>query len=595
MCGIVGYIGHRPAQPILLTALARLEYRGYDSCGIVLHNRSLHLTKCVGRVSDLSKLLSGSRATSGIAHTRWATHGGVTTTNAHPHMDCKGQIAVVHNGIIENYSALRDALVKEGHRFNSETDTEVIPHLIEDYYDGNLEEAVKRALERIIGSYAIIVAAAGSHELVCARRDSPLVLGVGDQENFIASDVSALLEHTDRAIYLEDGDICTLTEGEVHVTNDGSEVNRATTIVPWTAEQVQKGGYEHFMLKEIHEQPRAVSETLAGRISSVGPSPSLGFEVPPNIRNLVFTACGSSYHAALVGEYLISKYALVSSRAVMASEFEQVEATLTDEDWVIAITQSGETADTLRAVKKAKAKGCKTLAIVNVQGSTATRLCDQSFFVRAGPEVSVAATKTFVAQMVSMYLLLLALGVRDHEIERTLTSELKLMPAKISQMLDHETEISGIADILAQYPSAFFVARGINYPIAMEGALKTKEVSYLHAEAQAAGELKHGPFALLGEKMPVVALAPLDETHSLMQTSIKEIKARGSPLIVLVDENDEDTGQFADYSVRIPHVQPLLVPMMNTIALQLLAYYVAHNRGCPIDRPLNLAKSVTVL
>lgn len=594
MCGIVGYVGHGQAQPVLLNSLVKLEYRGYDSCGIALVDSALTITKCVGRVVDLGRILPRSKATLGVAHTRWATHGGVTAENAHPHADCSSRIAVVHNGIIENYSQLREALIKQGHSFRSETDTEVIPHLIEGFFQGNLEEAVTKALERIDGSYAIIVAAAGTDHLVAARRDSPLVVGTGDQENYVASDVSALLDYTDRAIYLEDGDICTVSYNRVEVVNKGLRATRLVQVVPWTAEQVQKGGYEHFMLKEIHEQPHAVSDTLSGRISVVQPSVNLGVDIPSRLRSVVLTACGSSYHAALLGEYLLSRISGVRARAVIASEFEQVEPTL-DGDWVVAITQSGETADTLRAVRLAKAAGCETMAVVNVQGSSAARLCEQSLFVRAGPEVSVAATKTFITQAAAMYLLALAVGAHDPKAGVDMLAELKLVPAKLAQVLDMEQEVAGYARQLAGFSSLFVVARGINYPVALEGALKIKEVSYLHAEGQPAGELKHGPFALLGPQMPVVALAPLGRTHALMQTSIKEIKARGAPLLAIVTEGDRDTEQLADYAVRIPSVHPALSPMLTAVVMQLLAYYIARERGAPIDRPANLAKSVTVL
>ncbi|MBI2957403.1 MAG: glutamine--fructose-6-phosphate transaminase (isomerizing) [Chloroflexi bacterium] len=595
MCGIVGYIGHRLAQPVLLNSLGKLEYRGYDSCGIAVAERSLEVTKAVGRVVELSRLVAKGSATAGIGHTRWATHGAVTTANAHPHIDCRGRIAVVHNGIIENYLELRAALERDGHRFVSETDTEVLPHLIEKYYrEGRLEEAVGLAVKCLVGSYAIIVIAAGSKSLVAARRDSPLVIGLGDRENFVASDVSAMLDYTDRVVYLEDGDICRVTADDVFIANSGTTVSRKVQVVPWTAEQVQKGGYEHFMLKEIHEQPKAVSETLAGRISVIEPAVTLDIEAPANPRNIVLTACGSSYHAALIGELLLTRLARVRARAVIASEFEQVEPTL-DSDWVIAITQSGETADTLRATKKARAAGCATLAVVNVQGSTATRLCDDTLFVRAGPEVSVAATKTFIAQVVAMYLLALSRGTIDRKAETDLINELKLIPAYLSRLLDRESDIAQHGAYLARFTDIFFVARGINYPVALEGALKTKEISYVHAEAHPAGELKHGPFALLGPNMPVVALAPKDETYSLMQSSMKEIKARGSPVIAVVDEGDSDMEQVADYVIKVPAVQPLLSPILNTVVVQLISYYIAKTRGCPIDRPANLAKSVTVL
>ncbi|MBI2858396.1 MAG: glutamine--fructose-6-phosphate transaminase (isomerizing) [Chloroflexi bacterium] len=594
MCGIVGYIGLKQAQPILASSLSRLEYRGYDSCGIATVNHGLEVSKCVGTVDVLLKVLAVSAATCGIGHTRWATHGQVNTQNAHPHVDCKNLFAVVHNGIVENYGELRKSLQKEGHLFNSETDTEVIPHLIEKYYRGDLKEAVKRALEVIEGTYAIIVVGDDKRQLVCARRDSPLVIGIGDHEHFVASDVSALLDKTDRAVYLEDGDICSITECGLTITNGEHPVTRETVIVPWTADQVKKDGYAHFMLKEIHEQPRAVSETMAGRVSVTLPSVDLEIEAPPRYRNILFTACGSSYHAALIGEQLLSRLAGKTARAVIASEFDQIEATL-NEDWVIGITQSGETADTLRSLKKAKAAKCSTMAVVNVQGSTATRLCDQTLLLRAGPEISVAATKTFMAQLTSMYLLALSPSINDSSRSSGLISEMKLLPERLGQILDREDEIAEQAVLLSKYSKMFVVARGLNCPVALEGALKIKEISYVHAEAHPAGELKHGPFALLGQHTPVIALAPIDDTYQAMKSSIKEIKSRGSPLLAIIDERDSEMAQISDNVIRVPTASPLFSPMLNTLVLQLLSYYIAKMRGCPIDRPANLAKSVTVL
>ncbi|MEW6034023.1 MAG: glutamine--fructose-6-phosphate transaminase (isomerizing) [Chloroflexota bacterium] len=594
MCGIVGYTGYRPVQPVLLNSLKRLEYRGYDSCGIAVLDHGIKVYKAVGRVENLSQVVPETAATIGIGHTRWATHGAVTTANAHPHLDCTGKIAVVHNGVIENFQTLREQLVRRGHVFRSETDTEVIAHLIEESYRGSLKGAVAKALAEVTGSFAIVVLSSRSRVLVAARKESPLVIGVGDHENFVASDVAAVLDYTDRAIYLEDGDLCTILGDDINISNRGKKASRTVCSVPWTVEQVQQGGYEHFMLKEIHEQPRAVADTLTGHTSVVEPHVTLGIERPEGARQVILTACGSSYHAALVGEYLLSRSCHIPSRAVIASEFEQVEAVL-DRDWVIAITQSGETADTLRALKKAKAAGCSTLAVVNVLGSTATRVCDQSFFVRAGPEVSVAATKTFTAQLTAMYLLMLFHSTLDPETRAGLIEELKLLPARVGAILEQETLIAEQGTHLARYDNIFYVARGINCAIAMEGALKLKEVSYIHAEAYPAGELKHGSFALLGPGMPVVVLAPRDETYSMVQTSIKEVKARGSPVIAIADEDDTEVEQLADVVLRVPAANPLFSPVLNTIVVQLLAYYAAKARSCPIDRPVNLAKSVTVL
>jgi len=478
MCGIIGYVGHRPAQPVLLTALQRLEYRGYDSCGIALLNHGIKVNKSVGRVQDLRKDLGPCDATIGIGHTRWATHGGVTACNAHPHMDCRNKIAVVHNGVIENFQALKSQLLSEGHDFRSETDTEVIAHLIEKYYDGDIKAAVGRALAQLEGSYALVVACGEYGQLVAARRESPLVVGVGDGENLIASDVSAILDYTDRAIYLEDGDLCTIGPNTLNITNSNVAVSRRTTPVAWTLSEVQKDGYEHFMLKEIHEGHKAIAQTLPKQLSFVGPVRDPRLEAVRQARRIILTACGSSFHAALVGEQLFARLGKVAARAVLASELGTVQPVL-DGELVVAITQSGETADVLSAIKKAQVSGCKTLAVVNVPGSTATRVCDYTLFIHAGPEISVAATKTFLAQLTAMYLLALSCSSIPGKTLSRYLEALKFLPTKVDEVLLDEDVIAGHAARLAKYSNAFYVARGINHPIAMEGALKLKEVSYI--------------------------------------------------------------------------------------------------------------------
>jgi len=600
MCGIVGYAGYRESQPILLESLKRLEYRGYDSCGIaVLVNSALdtvptiEVHKDVGRVVDMEKNLPCVHGRVGMGHTRWATHGEVSTANAHPHLDCSGRIAVVHNGVIENFQSLRDELSGEGHHFSSETDTEVIAHLIENYYSGDLEGAVARALAEVVGTYAVIVLAAGHEELVVARRESPLIIGVGDNENFVASDVAAVLDYTGSVVYLEDGDIAVVSGESITITNNGDRVQRERQVIPWSVEEAQKGGYEHFMLKEIHEQPRAIENTLRGHISLIEPMVALDVVKDEGLEGVLIVACGTSWHAALIGEYIIGKLCHLPVRVKVASEFNHYDMAM-EKTWVWGISQSGETLDTLRAIKKARTLRCPTLAITNVPGSSITRIAEQVFYTRSGPEIGVAATKTFMTQLVALYLLALSFASLDIRACEGLIEGLRLLPSKVRQVLDEVGEIAQHARELSPYANVFFIGRGLNYPVAMEGALKLKEISYIHAEAYPAGELKHGPFALLGRTTPVVAIATRDDTYEPMLTSIKEIKARGPQVIALAEEGDEDIEQFVDAVIRLPQVDPLFSPFLNSVALQLLAYYTAKERGCPIDLPANLAKSVTV-
>ncbi len=592
MCGIVGYIGGRDAQPILLQSLKRLEYRGYDSCGIAVLGSNIKVSKDVGRVEQLKKALPRDKGRLGIGHTRWATHGKPSRSNAHPHTDCSGNIAVVHNGVIDNSQQLRDELTGEGHRFLSETDTEVMPHLIERYYQGALEQAVKRALADVRGSYALIVLIADHEELLVARNESPLVIGVGDGENFVASDVPALLDYTDRVIYLEDGDVGVITGDEIRLLNQDREVRRETSVIPWSLEDAQKGGYDHFMLKEIHEQPRVIRDTLGGYISAIEPAVDLGLE-RTDFEDVLLLACGTSYHAGLVGRCLLERIARVPVRVEIASEFSHSDAVL-GKTWVIGITQSGETADLMGALKKAKQMGCKTLAITNCIGSSATRVADQTFYIKAQPEISVAATKSFIAQLMALYLLALSEAKMDIRSLQGLIGELSVLPDRVQLILDDEEKIARFGKYLSTYDSAFFIARGINFPVALEGALKLKEISYIHAEGYPAGELKHGPFALLTPDTPVIAIAARDDTYEAMLANIKEIKARESPVIALAGEDDEDIEQFVDHVIRVPGVSSIFSPVINSVVLQLLAYYAAKERGCSIDMPRNLAKSVTV-
>ncbi len=591
MCGIIGYIGERQAQPILLSCLERLEYRGYDSCGIAILSGGIKVFKDKVRVAELARALPQIKGTAGIGHTRWATHGEPSQVNAHPHCDCSGHITVVHNGIITNYRALRQRLMTEGHHFTSETDTEVIPHLIEKYYAGNLEEAVASALVDIEGSYAIIVLRAGEPKLVAARKESPLIIGLDDRGYFVASDAPAILDYTNRVIYLDDGEMATITPGNIRIRHDGKEITKPEHKVTWSVEDAKKGGYAHFMLKEIHEQPRVIRDTIGEYISLTESIVNLADA--DTQEGLQIVACGTSYHAALIGKYVIEELVRVPVRVELASEFNYASP-ISPATTAIAITQSGETADTLKAMRRLKESGKKIVVITNVVGSSATRIADQTLYMRAGPEISVAATKSFTAQLMALYWLALSYSKANISLLDKLVMELRRLPGKVQQVLDTEDKIMECAKYLSRYDNVLFIGRGINFPVALEGALKLKEVSYIHAEGYAAGELKHGPFALLSSKTPVVAVVAQDGTYEAMLTNIKEIKARKSPLIVLAEEGNEAIEELAEFVIFTPRIDAILSPVPNSVALQLLAYHTAKERGCPIDTPRNLAKSVTV-
>jgi len=584
MCGIVGYIGERPAQSILLDCLRKLEYRGYDSCGVAVAVGDIVVYKDAARVEALSKAAPRLAGMVGIGHTRWATHGEPSRVNAHPHLDCTGNIAVVHNGVITNFRDLRRKLTGEGHSFTSETDTEVIPHLIEKYYDGSLEAAVEAALCDIEGSYAMVVLRTGESKLIVAKKDSPLVIGVGDRETFIASDAPAFLDYTDRVIYLEDGHIGVITKSNIEIKRNGQEVVKKEEKILWSAEEAQKAGYEYFMLKEIHEQPRVIRNTLAEYTRTTEATIT---------EPILMLACGTSFHAALVGKYVFEELLHIPVRVELASEFNHQRNTF-GRTLAIAITQSGETADTLKAMKRLKGEGGWVIAVTNVVGSTASRIAHQTIYTRAGPEISVAATKTFIAQLMALYWLAMSHSRVDVRRRADLLLELRQLPSKVQYVLDNEAIIAGYAKELSKYEHVFFIGRGINFPAALEGALKLKEVSYIHAEGYAAGETKHGPFALLGRETPVIAIVSRDNTYEAMLTSIKEIKARTSPVIAVTEGEDEAVEELSDFVITVPHVDPLFSPVVNSVALQLLAYYTAKERGCSIDFPRNLAKSVTV-
>ena len=593
MCGIVGYVGEREAQPILVNCLKRLEYRGYDSCGLALLGEGVEVRKDAGRIGALEVTLEPSTCRAGIGHTRWATHGKPSQVNAHPHGDCTGNIAVVHNGVIENFLELKEQLEEEGHTFTSETDTEVIAHLLEKYYEGDLEQAMSRALDDITGSYALAAVHAEQGDLVVAKKDSPLILGIGDRENLVASDVTAVLDYTDRVVYLEDGDVGVLAKDGIRLTSEGRPVERAEHRIPWSLEEAQKAGYDHFMVKEIHEQPAAIRRTFAGYVSALEPEVDLGIRIDGDFNNILILACGTSYHAGLVGKHVIQRLSQVPVTTELASEFNYSDAVV-GRTLVIVISQSGETADCTKALKKARELGCRTVVITNVIGSSVTRIADDVLYITAGPEISVAATKSFVAQLIMLYLFALARSPMDVRTRGNLIAELRQLPNKVHEILDREGEIAEMGKYLANYENAFFVARGLNYPIALEGALKVKEIAYLHAEGYAAGELKHGPFALLTPETPVIAIATRDNTYDTLLANIKEIKARESPVIAVAEDDNSEIEKFVDFVIRVPTVDPIFSPVINTIALQLLAYYTAKERGCEIDMPRNLAKSVTV-
>ena len=593
MCGIVGYIGGRQAQQILLGCLAKLEYRGYDSCGIALDDGSIRVYKDAVRVSELAKALPRLGGTVGVGHTRWATHGEPSQANAHPHCDCTGRVAVVHNGIINNYQGLRRQLASEGHQFASDTDTEVLSHLVEKYYQGDLEAAVTAALHDIHGSYALIVLVVGEPKMVIARRGSPLIVGVGDGEYFVASDVPTILDYTTRVMYLDDGDIGVVGRDGVKVKRGDLEVALKEQKVLWTAEQAQKSGYEHFMLKEIHEQPKVIRETIVGWVPVTEPVVDFAGLKQAGAGPVLILGCGTSYHAALVGKYVVEELVDLPVMVELASEFNYRSCPSVG-GGAIAITQSGETADVLIAMRRLGEMRCPVLAITNVVGSTASRIAGQTIYTRAGPEISVAATKSFIAQVMVLYWLAMSGATAGSARLTKLLLELRKLPSKVQQVLDSEDSVVEHAVYLSRYERMFFIGRGINYPVAMEGALKMKEIAYVCTEGYAAGELKHGPFALLGDDTPVVAIVARDKTYEAMLANMREIKSRGSPVIALAEEGDGAVAEVADFVIDMPVVDEMFTPVVNTVALQLLAYYAAKNRGCSVDFPRNLAKSVTV-
>ena len=610
MCGIVGYIGPQEATPILLTGLKRLEYRGYDSAGIAwLESGQLHTRKKAGKVADLETLegLYPNHSTIGIGHTRWATHGEPTDVNAHPHLDYTGTIALVHNGIIENHAAIRQRLERDGIPFVSDTDTEALVQLISKFYDitSNLEQAVRLALKEVDGTYGLaIMSSREPGTLIAARMGSPLVLGINDGEYFIASDASAIVHHTRQVVYLEDGNIATLTRDGCEVKTIGDEViEHKIEEITYDIEQIEKGGYEHFMLKEIHEQPQTIMDSMRGRILRDKGTAKLGglrdvTTALTNARRIIITACGTSWHAALVGEYMLEQYARIPVEVEYASEFRYRNPIITEDDVIIAISQSGETADTLAALREAQKRGATVVGICNVVGSTIARETKAGVFTHAGPEIGVASTKAFTSQLVVLSLLTLMLGRNRGFISledgQRFADELLKIPDKVREILNRTDPIRRLAEQNAAANNALYLGRGYNFPTALEGALKLKEISYIHAEGYPAAEMKHGPIALIDENMPVVFIAPQDRIHEKVISNIQEVRARKGRVIAVVNHDDSIIEDMAQHVIEVPKTVDFLSPLLTIIPLQLLAYYTAVYRGCDVDQPRNLAKSVTV-
>ena len=616
MCGIVGYIGNRKAVPIILEGLKRLEYRGYDSAGLAVYcgDNQLEVRRAQGKLRNLEDVirmnpLDGS---CGIGHTRWATHGRPTEENAHPHRDCKGDVVVVHNGIVENYLPLKQRLQSEGHVFKTETDTEVIAHLIEGHLTGNLEEAVRGAVKEISGVFALAaISRSDPNKIVAARSGPPVVIGIGDNEYFVASDVPAILNHTRDMFFLADGDMAVLTPGGVWLSDfDGHPVNRQVSHILWDPIMAEKGGYKHFMLKEIFEQPRAVRDTTLGRVGQETGRIFLDeMDIRPEefarFRQVKIIACGTSWHAGLAGKFMIEKLARLPVEVDYGSEFRYRDPIGLEGALTVVVSQSGETADTLAAQREAKRKGSKTLAICNVVGSMITRESSGTIITHAGPEIGVASTKAFTCQLTALFILAMYLGQAngslDESASRCLVQELLRIPGKLETILNNDALYEALGRDLHRASDFLFLGRGVHFPIALEGALKLKEISYIHAEGYPAGEMKHGPNALIDENLPVVVVATYDaasaESRILYEktlSNIQEVKAREGIVVALVTEGDRDVRKVADHVIEIPPSHELLAPILEIVPLQLLAYHIAVRRGCDVDQPRNLAKSVTV-
>ena len=611
MCGIVAYVGKQEAYPILIKGLKRLEYRGYDSAGIALANGGISIHKKQGRVTDLEKHLENTNveAKAGIGHTRWATHGVPNDVNAHPHYGQSNKLAIIHNGIIENYAAIKEELGKLGHQFHSDTDTEVLIHLIEEIQlkeNVELEDAVRLALQEVVGAYAIVVISEDyPNQLIAAKKSSPLVIGVGDEEFFVASDASPIIEYTKNVVYLGEEEVATIKLGEdLHITNIKNQ--KKTPYVQeleMHLEEIEKGGYDHFMLKEIYEQPQSIINSMLGRMSvGKGVVKMEGIDEFEkkfvNAERIIFVACGTSWHAGLVGEYLFEALARVPVEVEYASEFRYRNPIITEKDIVIAISQSGETADTLAALEIAKKKGATIYGICNVVGSSIARATDAGSYTHAGPEIGVASTKAFTAQVTILVLMALSLAHKKGTLSetkfKTMLAELDTIPAKVEKVLKSNEQIKEISDLYKDSTNFLYLGRGYNFPVALEGALKLKEISYIHAEGYPAAEMKHGPIALIDEDMPVVVIATNKGNYEKVVSNIQEVKARNGRIIAIVTEGDVAVKEMADHSIEIPETDEALIPLLSVIPLQLLSYHIALMRGCNVDQPRNLAKSVTV-
>ncbi len=611
MCGIVAYLGNKQAYPILINGLKRLEYRGYDSAGVALLNGTMNVFKKKGKVQDLVDSIENksTKGTIGMGHTRWATHGKPDDINAHPHISTSGKLVLVHNGIIENYAILKEALKKIGHVFNTETDTEVLVNLIEEVQKTDkisLEEAVRVALTKVTGAYAIVVMDKDEpNKLVAARKSSPLVVGIGDDEFYLASDGTPIVEHTRKVVYIKDEEIVTLTRaGEMSIMSISNE--KQTPFIQeleMEIESLEKGGYDYFMLKEINEQPNTIRECIRGRLNAEegwiklsGVDNMLNKLI--NAQRFIFVGCGTSWHAGLIGEYLFEDLARVSVEVEYASEFRYRNPIITDKDIVFAISQSGETADTLAAIQLAKERGASIYGVVNVVGSSIARAADEGSYIHAGPEIGVASTKAFTGQVTLLSMIALTLahkkGTISNAYYRQLITELELIPQKVGEVLKIENQIKYIAKEIQDAPNALYLGRGYNFPVALEGALKLKEISYIHAEGYPAAEMKHGPIALIDENMPVIVMATNKSAYEKIISNIQEVKARGGRVIAIITEDDKEIRELADYSIEIPETEEPLTPLISVIPLQLLSYHIALLRGCNVDQPRNLAKSVTV-
>ncbi|HEY1953845.1 MAG TPA: glutamine--fructose-6-phosphate transaminase (isomerizing) [Gemmatimonadaceae bacterium] len=607
MCGIIGYIGTKGATPLLLEGLKRMEYRGYDSAGVaVMNGGGVETRKAAGKISQLERALAASpvHGDTGIGHTRWATHGVPNECNAHPHVDCKGEIAVVHNGIIENSGTLKQGLEARGHEFASETDTEVIAHLVEEAFDGNLEDAVIEALWQIEGTYGIaVVSSQDPDKIVAARKGSPLLIGLGDGEYYVASDVSAILAHTREVVYLDDGDVAVLTRNGYTILNQRAQrLERRVSKIDWDLDQIERGGFDHFMLKEIFEQPATVENCMRGRLLPDQGTSKLGGlnmtdEELLRFDNILITACGTSWHSALIGEFMLESLARIPVEVEYASELRYRNPIVTDRTLCIVISQSGETADTLAAMREAKSRGARTYGIVNVVGSTIARESDGGIYVHAGPEIGVASTKAFTSQVIALLLFTLKLArLRNLSMVdgKEIIEQMQALPSKIQNILERAPEIEKIAEDFKNAQNFLYLGRGYSFPTALEGALKLKEISYIHAEGYPAAEMKHGPIALIDENMPVLFITPHDAVFDKVVSNVQEVKARGGRVIAITTRDEDALEGKLDYEFRIPETKDLLTPVLASVPLQLLAYYIAVKRGANVDQPRNLAKSVTV-